>query len=149
MPSKSGDNHYSFSAAPINREKEKELDDTAMAEFRGKWGETVEYTEKPSSNIVEGVVAIGKEGGYDLIVVGKGRVPSTMVAKLADRQAEHAELGPVGDILASSGRGIVSSVLVIQQHGGATHSEETPVLKIAQANENKQPLSADEASSHV
>lgn len=92
--------------------------------------------------MVEGVVSIGKEGGYDLIVVGKGRVPSSMVAKLADRAAEHAELGPVGDILASSGRGIVSSILVIQQHEGGAHTEETPVL-------NKQPLSIDGASTHV
>ncbi|XP_038883334.1 cation/H(+) antiporter 20 isoform X1 [Benincasa hispida] len=153
MHSKSGDNHYSFTTTPINREKEKELDDAALAEFRSKWEATVEYKEKEVSNmnmIVEGVMALGKECGYDLIVVGKGRVPSSMVAKLADRPVEHAELGPVGDLLASSGKGIVSSILIIQQHGGGAHVEETPVLKIAQSNKNELPLSTDGASTdHV
>ncbi|XP_023545155.1 cation/H(+) antiporter 20-like [Cucurbita pepo subsp. pepo] len=152
MHSKSGDNRYSFSTAPINPEKEKELDDVALTEFRSKWDATVEYTEKEASNtnmIVEGVVSIGKEGGYDLVVVGKGRVPSSMVVKLADRPAEHAELGPVGDILASSGRGIVSSVLVIQQHGGGGHAEEAPVMKIAESSKNEQPLATDGASTNV
>ncbi|KAL6336796.1 hypothetical protein AAG906_036110 [Vitis piasezkii] len=37
---------------------------------------------------------------------GQGSIPSTMVAELAERQAEHAELGPIGDILASSGQGL-------------------------------------------
>ncbi|KAJ6699958.1 CATION/H + ANTIPORTER [Salix purpurea] len=107
---------YSFSTAIMNPEKEKELDETAMAEFKSKWEGTVEYTENAVNNIVEAVLAIGRSGDYDLIVVGKGRFPSKMVAELAYRQAEHAELGPIGDILASSGHGVVSSVLVIQQH---------------------------------
>lgn len=89
----------------------------------------VEFVEKTGSNIIEQVVAIGKSGEYDLIVVGKGRCPSTMVASLAERHAEHPELGPIGDVLASSGQGIASSVLVIQQHDMA-HSEELPVSKI-------------------
>ncbi|XP_022972726.1 cation/H(+) antiporter 20-like [Cucurbita maxima] len=141
MYSKSSDSHYSFSTAPINWEKEKVLDEAAIAEFRAKWDATAEYTEKEATDtntIVEGVVGIGKEGGFDLIVVGKGRVPSRMVAKLADRAAEHSELGPVGDILSSSGRGIVSSILVIQQH----EEEETPAL-------NKQSFSIRGASINV
>lgn len=99
-----------------------------MAEFQSRWDGTVEFIEKLAGNIVEEVLAIGRSGYYELIVVGKGRFPSTMVAGLADRQAEHAELGPIGDILASSGRGVVSSVLVIQQHDLA-HADETPVSK--------------------
>lgn len=89
----------------------------------------MEYSDKLASNIVEGVLTIGRSREYELIVVGKGRFPSTMVAGLAGRQAEHAELGPIGDILASSGSGIVSSVLVIQQHDLA-HAEEKPVSNI-------------------
>ncbi|KAF9679674.1 hypothetical protein SADUNF_Sadunf06G0039100 [Salix dunnii] len=106
-----------------------ELDETAIAEFKSKWEGTVEYTENAVSNIIEAVLGIGRSGDYDLIVVGKGRFPSTMVAELAYRQAEHAELGPIGDILASSGHGVVSSVLVIQQHDLA-HAKEAPVSKV-------------------
>ncbi|KAJ7972532.1 Cation/H(+) antiporter like [Quillaja saponaria] len=112
-----------------NRQSEKELDETAVAEFRSKWNGMVEFIEKVASNIVEGVLAIGRSGDYDLIVVGKGRFTTGMVAELADREAEHAELGPIGDILASSEHGVVSSVLVIQQHD-VQHAEEIPVTKV-------------------
>ena len=107
----------------------QELDETATAEFKSRYEGLVEYVEKAANNIVEGVLAVGKSGNYDLVVVGKGRFPSTMVAELAERRAEHAELGPIGDILASSGQGIVSSVLVIQQHDIA-HADEVPVSKV-------------------
>ncbi|XVF55307.1 hypothetical protein PTKIN_Ptkin06aG0026700 [Pterospermum kingtungense] len=130
--SKSSEKNYSFSTATINREKEKELDEGAMTEFRNKWDGQVEFIEK-TDNVVEEVLGLGQCGDYDLIVVGKGRVPSPMVAKLADRQAEHAELGPIGDLLASSNRRVLSSVLVIQQHDMA-HAEETPVSKVVDEN---------------
>ncbi|GMN47578.1 hypothetical protein TIFTF001_016744 [Ficus carica] len=128
-PNKSIEVSYSFSTAKMNREKEKELDETAVAEFRSRWDGMAEYTEKVANNIVQGVLAIGCSREYDLIVVGKGRFPSKMVAELAERQAEHPELGPIGDILASSGHNVVSSVLVIQQHDVA-HAEEVPVSKV-------------------
>ncbi|GMI69782.1 cation/H+ exchanger 20 [Hibiscus trionum] len=129
--SKSSEKHYSFSTVKLNPEKEKELDEATMAEFRSKWDGMVEYTEKTTSNIVEDILGLGQCGDYDLIVVGKGRYPSPMVAKLADRQAEHPELGPIGDLLASSGRRILSSALVIQQHDPAL-MEETPVTKVVE-----------------
>ncbi|KAF3449263.1 hypothetical protein FNV43_RR09991 [Rhamnella rubrinervis] len=137
---------YSFSTATMNRVKEKELDETAVADFRIKWDGTAEYTEKVASNIVEGVLALGRSGDYDLIVVGKGRFPSSMVAELANLHAEHAELGPIGDILASAGHGVVSSVLVIQQHD-ATLAEEAPMSKILQTEYDK--FNGDESSSTV
>ena len=124
-------------------ETDQDLDETAIAEFRNNWAGTVEYSEKEASNIVEGVLAIGRSGDYDLIVVGKGRFPSTMVAELEDRQAEHAELGPIGDILASSGHGVVSSVLVIQQHDLA-HKEEAQVSRVVHIEYEK--YKADESS---
>lgn len=123
----------------------QELDETALAEFRSKWDSMAEFIEKVTSNIVEGVLALGRSGDYELIVVGKGRFPSTMVAKLADRQAEHAELGPIGDILASSGQGVVSSVLLVQQHDMA-HAEETPVSKIAHTHTDYEKFKAHESS---
>ncbi|KAF7143009.1 hypothetical protein RHSIM_Rhsim05G0188500 [Rhododendron simsii] len=125
---KSSETSYNFSIAAMDREKEKMLDDEAVAEFRTKWDGVVEYIEKAAGNLVEGVKAIGRSGDHDLIVLGKGRYTSTMVPAPADCQAEHAELGPIGDLLASSGQSIVSSVLVIQQHDSA-HTEEAPVSK--------------------
>ncbi|XAR68967.1 hypothetical protein NMG60_11000393 [Bertholletia excelsa] len=127
--SKCREKNYAFSTAIMDREKEQEMDNNAVAEFRRKWVGVVEYVEKAASNFVEEVMGIGRSGNYDLVVVGKGRFPSAMVAELADRPAEHAELGPIGDILASSGQGVLSSVLVIQQHDTA-HKEEAPVSKI-------------------
>lgn len=108
----------------------------AMAEFRSEWDGMTEYKEKMANNIVEEVLGIGKSGEYELIVVGKGRFPSNMVAQLAEVQAEQAELGPIGDILASSGHEVVSSVLVIQQHDMA-HAEEAPVTKIVHTDHNQ------------
>lgn len=125
----------------------QELDEAAVAEFRSKWVDdgVAEYTEQVAArNIAEGVLAIGRSGDQDLIIVGKGRFPSSMVAGLADRQAEHAELGPVGDILASSGHDLVSSVLVIQQHDVA-HAVEAPVSKIVHGEYDK--FTPDESSS--
>ncbi|KDP35609.1 hypothetical protein JCGZ_09047 [Jatropha curcas] len=124
LPSSPWYHSYSFSTATINPEKQKEMDDSALAEFRRKWDGTIEYIEKAANNIVQEVLEIGRSKDYDLIVVGKGRIPSTMVAELAHHhQPEHAELGPTGDMLASSRHGVLSSVLVIQQHVLA-HSEE-------------------------
>ncbi|KAM5560074.1 hypothetical protein ABKV19_021303 [Rosa sericea] len=146
LPTKSTENSYSFSTAKMDREKEKELDEAAVAEFRSKLVEdgTAEYTELVvARNIVEGVLAIGRSGDQDLIMVGKGRFPSSMVAELADRQAEHAELGPVGDILTYSGHGVVSSVLVIQQHDVA-HAVEAPVSKMVHGEYEK--FTPDESS---
>ncbi|GAB2272494.1 Cation/H(+) antiporter 20 [Dionaea muscipula] len=128
-PEKSVESSYTFSIAVMNRQQERSLDELALAELRRRWEGTVDYKEKVVGNVVEDVLEIGRSGQYQLIVVGKGRFPSTMVAGLAELQAEHAELGPIGDILTSSSRGIVSSVLVVQQHDLA-HAQETPVSKV-------------------
>ncbi|KAD5961564.1 hypothetical protein E3N88_13037 [Mikania micrantha] len=118
-----GRDKYTFSTATVHPEKEKELDEKAMDDFQKKWEGLVEYKEIKGTNIVESILTIGKSGEYDLIVVGKARFPTAMVARLSDRQPEHAELGPVGDLLASSNLGIVSSVLVVQQHEKADSDE--------------------------
>ncbi|KAG1339191.1 cation/H(+) antiporter 20 [Cocos nucifera] len=128
-PMKSADDSYTFSTAVMDREQEKELDEAAVAEFRRRTEGTASYEERPAGNVLEAVLVIGRSGAYELIVVGKGRFPSSMVAELAGRQAEHPELGPVGDALASSSHGVVSSVLVIQQHD-VVHSDETPVSMV-------------------
>ncbi|MQL79435.1 hypothetical protein Taro_011872 [Colocasia esculenta] len=133
-PLKSREDNYSFSTAAVDREREKELDEAAVAEFRRRTeGTGAAYEEKPAVNVLDAVLAMGRRGEYGLLVVGKGRFPSSIVAGLADRSAEHVELGPVGDVLASSGRGVVSSVLVIQQHD-VIHSDDTPVSMVFDEN---------------
>ncbi|CAK9188586.1 unnamed protein product [Ilex paraguariensis] len=107
-PNKCGEESCSCSTSLMNRERKRQslylsLMDGGLHRQGGK-------------QHCRGVLAIGRSGDYDLIIVGKGRRPSIMVADLVDRPAEHAELGPIGDVLASSGQGIVSSVLVVQQH---------------------------------
>lgn len=85
--------------------------------------------EKDATNAVNSVLEIGQSGEHELVIVGKGRFPSTIIAELAVRPAEHAELGPIGDMLASSSHSVLSSVLVVQQHV-SDHMEETPVSKV-------------------
>ncbi|XP_077244832.1 cation/H(+) antiporter 20-like [Tasmannia lanceolata] len=114
LPSE-GSSRYNFSTAVVDPEREKELDEMAVAELQRRQG-LAGYEERTTSNIEETVLEIGRSREYELVVVGRSRFPSAMVAELADRSAEHAELGPIGDILASSGHGVVSSVLIVQQH---------------------------------
>ncbi|KAM3399835.1 hypothetical protein ACQJBY_004974 [Aegilops geniculata] len=117
---------YTFSTAVVNGHKEKELDEAAVAEFRQRMGDAVRFEERVvAGNVIEEVVAIGKSREYGLVVAGRGRLPSAMVAELAVRPAEHPELGPIGDTLASAGHGVASSVLVVQQHD--VNADEVPV----------------------
>lgn len=68
-----------------------------------------------TNDVVKGVVAIGRSRQYELLIVGKGRFPPAVAEKLAEVDAETAELRPMGGLLASSGQGMVPFVLVIQQ----------------------------------
>ncbi|KAH0454955.1 hypothetical protein IEQ34_016879 [Dendrobium chrysotoxum] len=122
---------YTFSTAVMDREREKELDEAAVTAFRRRTDGAVKFEERETgaAGVLEAVLGIGRSGRYQVVVVGKGRFPSVMVAELAGRAAEHPELGPVGDALTSSASGVVSSVLVIQQHD-VVHSEETPVSMV-------------------
>ncbi|CBI30585.3 unnamed protein product, partial [Vitis vinifera] len=120
------------STTPIYCGKEKELDEATVAEFRSRWEGSAKHVEKEveATNVLEEVLlAIGRCREYELIVVGKGGFPPNMVAiaQLSDHQPEHAELGPIGDVLASSGRGITASVLVIQHHS-LPHEHHQPLL---------------------
>jgi hypothetical protein len=100
-----------------------------VVDFQQKMGAMVRFEERVAAgNVVEEVVAIGKSREYGLVVVGKGRLPSAMVAELAVRPAEHPELGPIGDALASAGHGVASSVLVVQQHD--MNTDEVPVTVV-------------------
>ena len=91
----------------------------ALNEFKTKWLGAVEYIENDTVNIANEVLAIGRVKEYELVIVGKGHqlLDSTGMIDIKDSRLEHAELGPIGDLLTSSAQGITSSVLVIQdQH---------------------------------
>jgi hypothetical protein len=113
---------------------EQELDEIAVNEFKTKWLGAVEYIENDTANIADEVLAIGRVKEYELVIVGKRHqlLDSTMMIDIKDSRLEHAELGPIGDLLTSSGQGITSSVLVIQdQH--FTDSSETITRKTSRA----------------
>ncbi|KFK34621.1 hypothetical protein AALP_AA5G169800 [Arabis alpina] len=138
-PSKSKEKNYAILTTNVDPEKEKESDEGALEDFKSRWKDMVDYKEKEPNNIIEEVLAIGQCHDFDLIVVGRGRLPSAEVAALAERQAEHPELGPIGDVLASSVNHIIASILVVQQHNKA-HVEEITVSKIV----NESSLSINE-----
>ncbi|EOA23494.1 hypothetical protein CARUB_v10016685mg [Capsella rubella] len=145
-PSKCKEKNYAFLTTNVDPEKEKELDEGSMEEFKSKWKELVEYKEKEPDNIIEDILSIGQSKDFDLIVVGRGRLPSAEVATLAERQAEHPELGPIGDVLASSINHIIPSILVVQQHNKA-HVEEITVSKIV--NDESSSLSINGGDTNV
>ena len=92
--------------------------------------QSVKYEEKVVDNITEEVLKLGQSREYELVIVGKGQFSSSMGAELPANQIEHAELGPIGNILASSDCGIVPSVLVIQQD--KPNAEETATSRMVQ-----------------
>ncbi|KAL6619673.1 hypothetical protein ACP70R_034812 [Stipagrostis hirtigluma subsp. patula] len=144
---KNADRNYTFSTAvdAVDSRREKELDEAAVAEFRQRMGPLVRFEERVVvGNVIEEVVAIGKSREYGLVVVGKGRLPSPMVAQLAVRPAEHPELGPIGDTLASSGHGVTSSVLVVQQHD-MSNADEVPVSVVVDGHAHDGEFAKDMA----
>ncbi|CAK9188589.1 unnamed protein product [Ilex paraguariensis] len=146
-PSSSNDSaeeRYSFPTTPKNNETDKEVDEAALVEFRRRWAEKTEYAEKVVRNITEEVLQLGQSREYELLIVGNGRFPTTIAAKLRDHLAEHAELGPLGDLLASSGQGVVCSVLVIQQHDPVPSADKAPGPKIVRCKDDA--VTANESS---
>ncbi|EOY07579.1 Monovalent cation:proton antiporter, putative [Theobroma cacao] len=106
---------------------DKELDEYAVAEFIRRWEGSIKYEEKAVTDIAEAALAIGQSREYELLVVGKGQLPSS--TELADNYIEHAELGHVGDVLASDG-GMLPSTLVIQQQNAVVAEDVTDVKMI-------------------
>ncbi|XP_049408241.1 cation/H(+) antiporter 20 [Solanum stenotomum] len=99
-------------------EVERTLDDSTIAEFKMKWGKQIVYSEKEANNLVNEVLEIGKSGEFELMIIGnnKSKFPQGIMAKLFDeQQLNNSEFGPLANLLASSDKGIKSSVLVIQQ----------------------------------
>ncbi|OMO66206.1 Cation/H+ exchanger [Corchorus capsularis] len=93
---------------------DKELDEYAVAEFLRRWEGSIKYEEKAVSNVAEAALAIGQSREYELLIIGKGKGQLPSSSESADNYMEHAELGHIGDVLASD-REMLPSTLVIQQ----------------------------------
>lgn len=114
---KTGDNENCDSRKPEVVDMEKELDETSLEEFRRRWEGEAEYVEKETHSITEELLTIGKNKEFELVIVGRGRFPEALVAGIVEHETQDmAELGLIGNLLASSDQGIASSVLVVQKH---------------------------------
>ncbi|KAI3696800.1 hypothetical protein L6452_29356 [Arctium lappa] len=114
---KTGNNENCASRKPEVVAMEKELDEISLEEFRRRWEGEAEYVEKETHSITEELLTIGKNKEFELVIVGRGRFPEALVAGIVESEAQDmAELGLIGDLLASSDQSIASSVLVVQKH---------------------------------
>lgn len=104
--------------------QEARLDEEYLNEFRVRnaSNESVAYVEQVTSSAEETVAAIRAMGEtHDLYVVGRSQseVAASLTAGLTE-WAECPELGPIGDLLASSDFAMSVSVLVVHQYVGST-----------------------------
>ncbi|KAK7284210.1 hypothetical protein RJT34_18952 [Clitoria ternatea] len=135
LTSRRGVEDNNSSTSKNNDDKDKELDEEALNELKTKWIGSVEYIEKEVTNIAEEVLSIGKGKEYELLIVGKQQQIESRMLTNIDFRPEHDELGPMGDLLASSGNGITSSVLVIQDQC-LINPNETTLVETARAESN-------------
>lgn len=110
-----------LSAGIMDEETQKLLDDEYLDSFRLKVvhnNDSVTYAEEDVGNgeeLTSVMQEIGK-GDYDLIIVGRGINRSSVVFTNFLEWCDNAELGVIGDIVASSNFGSHSSLLVVQQY---------------------------------
>ncbi|KAI3995319.1 hypothetical protein MKX01_032121 [Papaver californicum] len=109
--------HPGVNVTVVRFVEQMELDENAITESCKRRDGLTIYIEKEANRVREGVLTIGSSGEFGLIVIGRTQFPTRRVAELSkEHTTEYEELGPIGDILASTGNGVTSSVLVIQQH---------------------------------
>ncbi|XP_039797937.1 cation/H(+) antiporter 28-like [Panicum virgatum] len=85
-------------------------------------GRGMGYLEKHVAGGAELVAVLrGLQSEYRLFMVGRGRDWSSVLMEGLDEWAECLELGPVGDILASSDFSPTASVLIVQQYDAKKH----------------------------
>ncbi|ERN10229.1 hypothetical protein AMTR_s00171p00055120 [Amborella trichopoda] len=101
------------------QDRERQLDEAFIDDFHHRYVETrrVSYMEKVVSNASETVnILRSLEGMYTLVIVGRGRWGlSSITAGMTDWE-ECSELGPIGDLLASSDFWVTGSILIVQQY---------------------------------
>ncbi|XP_077214822.1 cation/H(+) antiporter 15-like [Tasmannia lanceolata] len=125
-PRAAGDDDAKILTVITDYEKEKQLDDDFISEFRVKNvnDESVVYMEKVVNDGEETVAAIScMDSINDLYIVGRGQgTVSPLTTGMTD-WSECPELGAIGDLLASSDFSATVSVLVIQQYVGAVPND--------------------------
>ncbi|ONK76963.1 uncharacterized protein A4U43_C02F1710 [Asparagus officinalis] len=94
---------------------EQEQDDKNVAEFRRKSKGLAVYEEK-RVDIFKKLHDLCQNKEYELLVVGRRASSRLGALNLGKWWGKHTELGPVGNNLTSQGLGVVSSLLVVQQH---------------------------------
>ncbi|WVZ91528.1 hypothetical protein U9M48_037687 [Paspalum notatum var. saurae] len=116
----------SSSSALGQEEAQMQVDDKFFAEFyrkhvagsKGAMG----YLEKHVADGAELVAVLrAMHADYRLFIVGRGRDRNSVLTEGLDDWAECLELGPVGDILASSDFSTTASVLIVQQYDAKKH----------------------------
>ncbi|KAI4992680.1 hypothetical protein ZWY2020_060045 [Hordeum vulgare] len=97
--------------------------DKFFAEFYRKHvaGNKSVGTEKHVGQAELVAVFAGMQGDYRLFVVGRGRDRNSVLTEGLEEWAECLELGPVGDIIASSDFSTTASVLIVQQYDAKKH----------------------------
>lgn len=102
------------------QEMEQRSDEEFFAGFYGRYvagGKGVGYVEKQVESGVDTVAVLrGVEAEYQLFVVGSGKERQSALTAGMGEWAEFPELGPIGDVMASSDFSASASVMVIQQH---------------------------------
>ncbi|TVU48763.1 hypothetical protein EJB05_00035 [Eragrostis curvula] len=112
------------SSALGQEEAQMQVDDKFFAEFYRKHvaGGGMGYLEKHVGDGAELVAVLrGLQPDYRLFIVGRGRDRNSVLTEGLDEWAECLELGPVGDILASSDFSTTASVLIVQQYDAKKH----------------------------
>jgi hypothetical protein len=118
------------SSALGQEEAQMQVDDKFFAEFyrkhvagsRQQGATAIGYLEKHVADGAELVAVLrGMQADYRLFIVGRGRDRSSVLTEGLDEWAECLELGPVGDILASSDFSTTASVLIVQQYDAKKH----------------------------
>lgn len=106
-------------------EVQAQVDDKFFAEFYRKHvagSKAIGYMEKHVGDGVELVAVLrALQAEYRLFVVGRGRDRRSVLTEGLEEWAECLELGPVGDILASSDFSSTASVLIVQQYDAKKH----------------------------
>jgi len=113
-------------AALGQEEAQMQVDDKFFAKFYWKHvaggGRGMGYLEKHVADGAELVAVLrGLQSEYRLFMVGRDRDWSSVLTEGLDEWAECLELGPVGDILASSDFSPTASVLIVQQYDAKKH----------------------------
>uniref|UniRef100_A0A0D9Y1X0 Uncharacterized protein n=1 Tax=Leersia perrieri TaxID=77586 RepID=A0A0D9Y1X0_9ORYZ len=119
----------SSTSALAQEEAQMQVDDKFFAEFYRKHvaggggsNKGMGYMEKHVGDGAELVAELrALQGDYGLFIVGRGRDRRSVLTEGLDEWAECLELGPVGDILASSDFSSTASVLIVQQYDAKKH----------------------------